>query len=69
MMSMAELEAMMEMWGLARGIGETDEHLRVRIRSMLQWPRYQNNQYMRLCYLLYKLGIQSASRDLPVGAL
>lgn len=65
---MVDLHAFM--YGIVRKPGETDNALATRVRALLEFrvPR-ENNQYLKLCYVLAKLGVMTAKRDLPVGII
>ena len=63
------LDAIMGQWGLTRGAGENDDHLRTRLKVAMTWPQAMNASYMRLCYLLVRLDVKSARRDLPMGVM
>ena len=64
-----ELDIILHNWGIVRGPGESDEHLRMRVKTAMLWPVTMNHSYMQLCYLLLRLGVRSARRDLPMGTI
>ena len=63
------LDIILGQWGITRGPGENDEHLRTRIRAMMEYPKTMSASYLRLCFLLARLGVDAARRDLPIGVL
>lgn len=68
LLSTHKLDNMVNVFGLIRSPGETDDQLRFRMKSILLNPR-PHPSIQRLVYLMAKLGLaKTAARNiLPVG--
>ena len=66
---MDTLDIILGQWGTTRGPSENDDHLRTRIKAMMQYPNTMNRSYLNLCLLLVRLNVKSAHRDLPIGIM
>lgn len=63
------LDMMARDMGLVRTPGEDDAALRRKLVTSFKYKPRPPLPYLRLCLLLYRLGVKSARRDLPIGVI
>ena len=66
----ASLDELLFAWGsFSRCPGESDAQFRTRVKLLMSVSYRYDSGYLRLCLLLAKLRVDSARRDLPIGAI